>query len=60
MKPSSAIASLTIIVIVGFAVVRPDIVFWVILSGCFLGFIGFTHHFLTDLFDSFLPDRFRR
>ena len=60
MKPSSALASLTIIVFVATLVVRPDLAFWMLFSGCFLGFIVITHHFLTDLFDWFLPDRFRR
>lgn len=60
MKLSSALASLTIVVFVATLVVRPDIAVWVIFFGCFLGFILFTHHVLTEFFDCILPDRFDR
>jgi len=60
MRLSSALASLTIVVLVATLVVSPDIVFWVLLSLCGLWFILFTHHVLTELFDWLLPDRFRR
>lgn len=60
MKPSSALASLTIVVLVATLVVRPDIMFWIILSGGVLFIIVFTHHVLTEFFDWLLPDRFDR
>jgi len=60
MKLSSALASLTIVALVVTLVVRPDIVFWMVVSLCVLSFILFTQHVLTEFFDWLLPDRFDR
>lgn len=60
MKLSSILASLTIVALVVALVVRPDIVFWALVSLCVLGFILFTQDVLTEFFDWLLPDRFDR
>lgn len=59
MRLSSALASLTIVALVATLIVRPDVVIWMLLSGCIPGFILFSHHILTEFFDWILWERWR-